>query len=128
MKKDEVELFEKVNSQIKSFYEEINGLSKKSPNDGVNRFKLKFMNEIISQANTLLDNNHKPFQDFESFSVDELPSNSDVAFILSQYLNCLENLRAKNISDSEFDVNWYWVVNGKVSSIITAPPKKIKER
>jgi hypothetical protein len=128
MKKNEVDLFEKVNSQLVSFYEEISALSKKSPNDGVNKFKLKLMNQIIALANTLLDADHKPFHDFISFSEDELPSNSDVAFILSQFLNCLENLRAQNIQASGFEVDWYWIINEKLSDVLTAPPRKIKER
>jgi hypothetical protein len=128
MKKEDVELFEKTNAQLMAVYEEITALSKKSPNDGVNKFKLKLINKVLQDANAVLDEKHKPFPDFFVFIEEELPSNSDVVFILAQYLNCIENLRAKNIGQKEYDNTWYWIINGKVSSEITSPPKKVKER
>ncbi len=126
MKKKDVDFFEKANAQLMAVYEEITTLSKKSPNDGVNKFKLKLINEVLQDANTVLDENHKPFPEFTIFMEDELPSNSDVVFILAQYLNCMENLRANNIKEGY--ENWYWIINGEESAVITAPPKKVKER
>jgi hypothetical protein len=128
MKKEDVELFEKTNAQLMAVYEEITALSKKSPNDGVNKFKLRLINQVLQDANAVLDEKHKPFPDFSIFLEDELPSNSDVVFILAQYLNCMETLRTKNIKQNELDDKWYWVINGKISKVITASPKKVKER
>jgi hypothetical protein len=128
MKKEDVERFEKVAGQIQGIYEEITSLSKKSPSDGVNKFKLQFVNKVIEAANSLLDNKHKPFDDFSVFDEDTLPSNSDVVFILAQYINCMETLRVENIRQLEYTVDWYWVINGKLSSQKTAPPKKLDRR
>jgi len=66
----------------------------------------------------------KPFSDFNQFEADNLPSNSDVVVMISQYINSLEKLRADNIKPSLG--HWYWVVDGKISDIRTAEPKKIK--
>jgi hypothetical protein len=126
MKKKDVEQFEKVTGQLEGVYEEITSLSKKVPNDGVNKFKLRLVNKVLDAANLLLDNKHKPFDDFTVFDEDTLPSNSDVAFILAQYLNCMENIRAENIQQ-EFG-EWYWVIDGKQSSERAAPPKKLSRR
>ena len=101
---------------------------RKSPNDGVNKFKLRLVNKVLEDANSLLDNKHKPFDDFSVFDEDTLPSNSDVAFILAQYLNCMENLRAENIRQADYSVQWYWVIDGETSSEKTAPPKKLSRR
>lgn len=128
MKKKDVERFEKVTGQLNGVYEEITSLSKKSPNDGVNKFKLQLVNKVLEAANSLLDNKHKPFDDFSIFDEKTLPSNSDVAFILAQYLNCMENLRAENIQQEDGCGPWYWVIDGKESSDITAPPKKLYRR
>jgi hypothetical protein len=73
-----------------------------------------------------LKDKYKPFKDFTSFSEDDLPTNSDVVFIVAQYLGCMEKLRADNIR-SDLG-NWVWVIDGKSSSIRTAPPKKIREK
>ena len=128
MKGVDVERFERINAQLEGVYEEITALSKKSPNDGVNKFKLRLVNKILQDANLIFDDRHKPFDDFAVFDEDALPSNSDVAFILAQYLNCMENLRSENIKEADFGGEWYWVVNGKRSSDRTAPPKKLNRR
>lgn len=126
MTEKEIELFEKVNAQIESVYEEISNLSKKSPNDALNKFKLKFVNQILLEVNTILDEKYKPFKDFENFTEDDLPTNADVVFMLSQYLSCMEKLRADNIGMNLG--NWYWLADEESTAIRTAPPKKIKER
>lgn len=132
MTKEDVNKFEKVQSQIEGLLLEVTNLAKKSPNDAVNKFKLKFINEILIEANRVLGKTYKPLSSFEKFDEDDLPSNSDVSFILSQYLSCFEKLRADNIyRKQEYDGNkyfyeWYWVVGNSKSTIKTAPPKKIK--
>lgn len=128
MKRKDVEQFDKINGQLEGIYEEITSMSKKAPNDGVNKFKLRLVNKVLEEANSLLDNKHKPFDDFTIFDEDTLPSNSDVAFILAQYLNCMENLRAENIRQEDYSVQWYWIIDGKTSKEKTAPPKKLNRR
>jgi hypothetical protein len=128
MKGTDVAHFEKVNAQLEGVYDEITSLSKKFPNDTVNKFKLRLANKILENANLILGNKYKPFDDFTVFDDDTLPSNSDVAFILNQYLSCMENLRAENIKESDFGDDWYWMIDGKRSSDKTAPPRKLNRR
>ena len=127
MEKKEIEVFEKLNGQLDGLYDEMSALSKKSPSDAVNEFKLKFVNQLLSEINAFLRNEYKPFAEFNKFEEDDLPTNSDVVLMLSQYLNCMEKLRADNIKFDDFRT-WYWVVNKRTSDIETAPPKKIKEK
>ncbi|MHA8061418.1 hypothetical protein PQG22_09095 [Aquirufa beregesia] len=47
MTKQEVDTFEKVQSQLDGLHSEISALSKKSQNDALNKFKLKFVNQIL---------------------------------------------------------------------------------
>lgn len=126
VKKDvfKIEKFEKINSQLGGLHEEISVLSKKSPDAQINIFKLEYVNTIIKEANDILGNNYMPLKTFEQFLVETLPTNSDVVFILSQYLNCMEQLRTENI---KYDYDWYWVLNGKTTSIMTYPPKKLQK-
>lgn len=126
VKEEEIILFEKLQGQLEGFYDEMSIMSKKSSNDGVNKFKLKFINQLFSELNTFLKDDYKPFKEFIKFDEDELPTNSDVVLILSQYLNCMEKLRGDNII--EYMQDWYWKVNNEKSFIRTAPPKKIKEK
>ncbi len=125
MNKEDVGVFETLQAQLRGLYEEMQTLVKKSPNDAVNRFKLSLINSIISRANDFLVKEQRPFDDFVKFPEDNLPSNSDVLVILSQYLSCLEKIRADNI-EYEWE-KWYWIVDGERSEIRTAPPKKLQK-
>ena len=126
MKQEQINKFEKIQGQIEGLHKEIGLLSKKNPNDAVNKFKLKFINQLLIEANKLLTNEYKPLQGFETFLEDDLPSNSDVTLILEQYLNCLEKLRTDNIKQDYG--KWYWLVDNEISSIKTSEPKKLKSR
>ena len=54
MEKDKIEKFEKLHIQIKDMYNELSILSKKSPDGAINKFKLKFINQLIEEANQFL--------------------------------------------------------------------------
>lgn len=134
MNRSNVDIFEKLSGQLLSIYEEISLLSKKSPNDAVNKFKLKFVNKLISQSNEYLAKKYKPFDDFDNFDEDDIPQNSDVVFILSQYLQCFEKQRADNVVIR--NGAWYWHVEGDENDtadddgmvlIRTVKPKKLKD-
>ena len=111
MKRADVDKFEKLIGQLQSIYEEISLLSKKSPNDALNKFKLKFINTLLEQANDFLGQKYKPFSDFSLFNEDDIPQNSDIVFILSQYLQCFEKLRADNVVMYHGD--WRWAIEAE---------------
>ena len=126
MEEEEIFTFEKVQSQLEGLYKEAGLLSKKSPNDAINKFKLKIINQLLVVSNSLLTGDYKPLDGFDTFEEDDLPTNSDVTIILEQYLNCLEKLRGDNVEYSDFD--WRWLVSGSASSHITTKPQKLKEK
>ena len=72
MNRDRVDIFEKLSGQLLSIYEEISLLSKKNPNDAVNKFKLKFINKLLLQSNDYLTDKYRPFDEFESFDEDDI--------------------------------------------------------
>ena len=121
--KDEIDVFEKLYSQIEGLHQEIGTLSKKSPSDAINPFKLKMINKVLIRANSMLQNKYKPFEDFDSFEDDDVPTNSDVTLILSQYYECMEKMRSDNINEYG-----YWLVSGLKSEHKTARPKKLTKK
>lgn len=122
----DVEKLEKVSGQMDGIHKEISALTRKSPNDGVNKFKLKFINSAVAEANSVLGDEYKPFQAFEQFDSDDLPSNSDVAFIVGQYIEELERKRADNLKRES--MGWIYNLSDSEEKIRTAPPKKINEK
>jgi len=121
MKKENIEKFEKLHIQIKDIYQELSLLSKKSPDGAINKFKLKFINQLIDESNTLLGERYKPFRDFEKFQEDDMPFNSDVVLIVSQYIECLEKYKYDNIR--RILSTWYWIISDSEDKIETSSPK-----
>jgi hypothetical protein len=127
---EEIDVFEKVLAQLKGLHSEIAELSKKAQNDGLNKFKLKFTNQVLAESNKLLGDKYKPFPDFDLFDENDVPTNSDATFIISQYLGCMERLRVDNIEhDQSWEGNksvwrWYW----KDTESPTYPPLNMKDK
>lgn len=124
MTKTQLENFIKLQEQIEGMFQELSILSKKNPDKPLNKFKIKLVNSVLDTANSILDEKNRPFTDFERFDEDELPSNSDVVVMLSQYLKCLEKYRSENIAKGLNDpYNWYWVIDGKQTKVKTKAPQ-----
>src|SRR5205085_5746958 len=116
-------VFEKLVAQAQSTHREMSILSKKSPNDAVNTFKLKFINKTLEGLNAILLDKHRPFLEFSLFSVDDVPTNSDVCFVFDQYLECAENFRADNIEYRDY--KWFWKLEKGKTGPETVQPRKI---
>lgn len=106
----QVQQFEEVQSQVQALYDEVAQLAKKAPDAPINQFKVSIVNERIVAANGFLTGIHRPFADFDRFDANDLPTASDVAVVLSQYLNSLEGWRSANVVQRDFV--WYWNVEG----------------
>ncbi|MGV3681341.1 MAG: hypothetical protein ACO1PM_16695 [Acidovorax sp.] len=130
MNTTDVDKFEKLVGQLTGLYEEMSIFSKKSPNDAVNKFKLKFINSQIIESNLLLGDRYRPFDDFDVFSEDDIPQNSDVVLILSQYLQCMEKLRGDHVFYK--NGSWSWRVkatdgSGEIVMIRSTKPKHLRD-
>ena len=127
MKRADVDVFEKLTGQLDSLHQEMSVLARKSPNDAVNAFKLRFLNAALKRCNEFFGEKYRPFSDLDLFPEDQLPSNSDVTFIISQYIECAEKFRADNIEHSIGKV-WYWKTEDSGEKVRTAPPRKIEPK
>jgi hypothetical protein len=121
-----VSQFEKCQSQVDGLYAETSQLAKKSPNDGVNKFKLKFINQTLELCSGLLGDQYKPFSEFTVFSDEELPTTSDVVLMLSQYAIALEKFRDDNISFIQN--SWQWLVSDGAVIGTTMPKNQVARR
>ncbi len=126
LNRDQVDELEKLIGQLDSFHSEITILAKKSMNDAVNPFKLKFINTTVKSCNKLLGSKYKPFDDFDQFDTDEVPSNSDITFIISQYMQSMEKFRSDNL---KMDAGrWVYNIEGDGHTVRTSPPAKLSKK
>ena len=119
----QIRLAEKTEAQLEGFFEEIGNISKKKPDDAVNKFKLGFINQMLESANNLLGEDYRPFPDFTTFDVDALPSVSDVVTMLSQYLRTLDKFRSDHSHISSLN-SWSWNVPEGTPAVRAKRPKK----
>jgi len=112
---DQIEEFIKLLLQVDKLLNDFIELSKKKPNDAVNKFKLKIANNLLVIANKILTKKYMPFEDFDLFDEDNLPTNSDVVLIIAQYVACLKKFGRDSTEYSDYV--HYWVINGKRSKI-----------
>ena len=121
--KEDVESLEKLIGQLKSLHAEITALAKKSPSDAVNLFKIKLINKVLELGNRILGDQYRPFADFLVFDSEDMPSTSDVALVLGQYIEEAERFRSDHVvMDTGW---WYYKVGGRKSDIRSGPPSKI---
>ena len=113
--KDDIERLEKTIGQLGAIHREISLLSKKSPIDPVNSFKLKMINKTIESANHVLGEDYKPIDEFEKFDDDDVPSTSDVVFVVAQYIKEAERIRDNHIMMQRG--RWVYLLDGKPSGI-----------
>lgn len=122
-KQDDIADFEKCEQQLHSFLTELSELSKKKPNDPLNKFKLKYINTLLAKLNKILKGD-RPFEDFNEFDVDELPSNSDVVLLLSQYATSVHRFRLDNTTREGYESRW--IVRGRETDIAAGNPFDFK--
>lgn len=120
---DDVRDLEKLIVQLQGMHIEISILAKKAPNDGLNLFKLKLVNNILFKGNSILTGYYKPHQDFATFDESSLPTNSDVTMVLALYIEQAERFRSNNMIHHEY--TWKYLVNGAASGIQGRPPTMI---
>jgi hypothetical protein len=126
MKAKDVDFFEKVKAQLQQLLTEVSVLSKSKPDNPINKFKLTFINEKLAEANTILTGEFKPFKEFTLFNSDELPTNSDIVMILSQYIDCLEAWRCAHIHYSTMEFKWVWKT-ADAQQIDAKPPTRYRK-
>ena len=119
---EDIAKLEKLIGQLQGLHSEISVLSKKSPNDAVNPFKVKLINKVLTAGNEILVDSYKPFADFDLFELEDVPSNSDVTLIVAQYVEAAESFRSANIKHN--GVHWAYTIDGNITDFRTNPPTR----
>ncbi len=102
MKKDDnwlpsekdIENYQLLKDMLQAQRQEFDLLSKKKADGQLNPMKIKMVNRVLEPLNKLFK--HEPSHDFlDKISEDEIPTNSDVVLIISQYETAIEEFKKK---------------------------------
>jgi len=77
-------------------------LSKKKADGQLNPMKIKMANRVLEPLKELLKN-EKTYKFLDTLSEDEIPTNSDVVLIISQYEKAIHDFKIRHYSD------YHWV-------------------
>lgn len=105
MKRVEVERYEELQSKLISIRNDIAALSSKKPGEQLNKFKIKYVNDVLTKINDLIGSD-KPYDDFDVFDEVSLPTNSDALMIINLYINGMNRFKTHNSSDQSVDIDW----------------------
>ncbi|MBE9487920.1 MAG: hypothetical protein IMY73_01940 [Bacteroidetes bacterium] len=95
-KENITEKYEMLYSLVRSVYYEVKELSKKKPDDALNKFKVETLNKILKPVKELMKD--EIYFDFlQLLEVDSLPTNSDATIIIGQYFEMFEQFKMKYI-------------------------------
>jgi hypothetical protein len=122
----DIDLLESNIGKLDALHEEMSILAKKLPNDGINEFKLGFINSILASCNQQLTETRLPFGSFTEFNIELLPTMSDVTFIAAQYINAMEGLRCEHII--QWHSRWFYDNGTDKPKRQTYPPRKFSTK
>lgn len=112
---EQIEDARSVIANLDGLQAEISAAVKRKPGEPVTVFQLRIINAVIAKANTLLGQ-ERPIAEFEAFNSDDIPVFSDVAMIVSQYVEAFEKLRCENIHKN-FDGTWIWTMAPNIQTV-----------
>jgi len=126
LRRSDVDEFGAVSAQLTTMRNDFVVFAKTKPDNALNKFKIRAANELLHRANEILGN-AKPLSAFTELFEEDLPSNSDLAVVLSQYIAALETWRSAHVTKSGYD--WYWDVDGPTidADAPTRPDSRSKE-
>ncbi len=100
----DIESYDLLCGMLRAQRVEFDLLSKKKPNEELNKTKIKMLNRILKPLNKLLSNEDS-YQFLDVLVEDEMPTYSDVVLIISQYETASQEFRARYYKKDEYKSN-----------------------
>ena len=102
-----VEQYQLLSPLLSTIAVEMKELSKKKADTPINTYKLKVINRVLEPIRKMMSN-ESSIQYLDLLVDDDLPSNSDVVLIISQYIAALTMFREKYYSYDNYEGEYTW--------------------
>lgn len=97
----DIEKYSLLKDMLKAQANEFDKLSNKKPDGQLNEMKINMVNRILEPLNEMFKN-EPAFEFLEILNKDEIPTNSDVVLIISQYFTAIEEFRKRYYIRDEY--------------------------
>jgi len=103
---DKSNLYETVKPLLVAMYEEFKELSKKKPDSVLSISKVKIVNRLLESCREVL-NDEQSIQFLDLIDEDNIPQNSDVVLMLSQYVAAMGEFRSTYYGWDGIEYKWF---------------------
>jgi hypothetical protein len=91
---------------IKAMHQEFKELSKKKPDSALSLNKVRTVNRLLESCRMILDS-EQSIQFLDMLDEDNIPQNSDVVLILSQYVAAMDQFHSSYYGWDTFQHRWF---------------------
>jgi hypothetical protein len=105
-KEEDIEKYKLLRDMLKAQKQELDLLCKKKSDEQLNLMKIKMVNRVLEPLNDLFKN--EPSHKFlDILNKDEMPTNSDVVLIISQYETAIDEFEHRYYTKDEYQSSSY---------------------
>ncbi|MBP5540232.1 MAG: hypothetical protein J6X88_01155 [Bacteroidales bacterium] len=101
---EQIKVYETISPLLKAAFDEVKEFSKKKQEELLNVKKVKMINRLLEKAKDVLKS-ESSYDFLDVLDENELPSNSDVVLIMSQYISAMNSFRHDHYRNSTWDVD-----------------------
>lgn len=101
----QIKEFGLLKEMLQSQRKEFDPLSSKKPNEELNKMKIKMVNRVLEPLKKILEHEDS-YQFLDTLTEDDIPTNSDVVLIISQYETGVQRFKDKYYLKDEFQSNY----------------------
>ncbi|MDT3778200.1 hypothetical protein PJI16_11600 [Nitrospira sp. MA-1] len=103
-----IEDYELLKDMLDSQKREFDLLSKKKPDDQLNKMKLKMVNRVLEPLKKICEN-EPSYMFLDTLNEDEMPTYSDVVLIISQYETALDEFKETHHFRDDYRLEHRWM-------------------
>ena len=103
--KKKVESYEVAMPLLNAIYDEFKAFSKKKPDGALSKNKIAVVNRLLEKCRAVLQS-EPSFEFLDLFDEDDLPQNSDVVLMLSQYVAAMQLFKEAYWRWDNLEWNW----------------------
>jgi hypothetical protein len=103
--REKVDLWEVTTPLLKAMFQQFIELSKKKAEGALNKSKVAMVNRLLEKCRDVLAD-EMTLQFLDLLDTEQLPQNSDVVLVLSQYDSAMKQFRDDHRSSNGFDKVW----------------------